>query len=87
MFVSKNRTARPKKELWALARLVRDDDDGASLLDAALATGCRRVVVKRPDNGAPLEASDGRPPDVQFRGKTVRFDVYLQPDAAPAVSA
>ena len=82
MFVSKNRTARPKKELWALARLVRDDDDGASLLDAALETGCRRVVVKRPDNGVPLEASDGRAPGVQFRGKTVRFDVYLQPDGA-----
>ena len=47
MFVSRNRTARPKKELWALARLVRDEDDGASLLAAALATGCPRVVVKR----------------------------------------
>jgi 16S rRNA (guanine1516-N2)-methyltransferase len=80
MFVSKNRSARPKKELWALARLVRDDDDGASLLASALATGCRRVTVKRPDNGVPLEAPDGRAPDVQFPGKTVRFDVYLQPD-------
>jgi hypothetical protein len=90
MFVSKNRTARPKKELWALARLVRDDDDGASLLAAALATGCRRIVVKRPDNGPPLEAPDGREPNTQFRGKTVRFDVYLQPEAvtheAPATS-
>jgi len=83
MFVSKNRSARPKKELWALSRLVRDEDDGASLLAAALATGCRRVVVKRPDNGAPLEAPDGRQPDTQFRGKTVRFDVYLQPEPAP----
>jgi len=84
MFVSKNRTARPKKELWALARLVRDEDDGASLLAAALASGCRRVVVKRPDNGAPLEGPDGRVPDTQFRGKTVRFDVYLQPDVPVA---
>ena len=79
MFVSRKRTARPKKELWALARLVRDEDDGASLLAAALATGCHRVVVKRPDDGAPLEAPDGRAPSTQFRGKTVRFDVYLQP--------
>ncbi len=77
MFVSKNRTARPKKELWALARLVRHEDDGASLLAAALESGCRRVVVKRPDDGAPLEVSDGRQPSTQFRGKTVRFDVYL----------
>jgi len=82
MFVSRNRTARPKKELWALARLVRDDDDGASLLAAALATGCRRVVVKRPDNGPALKAPDGREPSTQFRGKTVRFDVYLQPEVA-----
>lgn len=82
MFVSKNRTARPKKELWALARLVRHEDDGASLLEAALATGCRRVVVKRPDDGPPLEAPDGRQPSTQFRGKTVRFDVYVQPDVA-----
>ena len=82
MFVSKNRTARPKKELWALARLVRDEDDGASLLAAALATGCQRVVVKRPDKGPALEAPDGRQPNTQFRGKTVRFDVYLQPDGS-----
>ena len=80
MFVSKNRSARPKKELWALARLVRDDDDGASLLASAVETGCRRIAVKRPDNGAPLLAPGGRAPDVQFPGKTVRFDVYLQPD-------
>ena len=80
MFVSRHRSARPKKELWALARLVRDDDDGASLLAVALETGCRRVVVKRPDDGPPLEAPDGREPSTQFRGKTVRFDVYLQPE-------
>lgn len=82
MFSTKNRNARPKKELWALARLVRDDDDGSTLLANALKTGCQRVVVKRPYKGVPLSVFDGRLPDVQFRGTTVRFDVYLQPQSS-----
>ncbi len=80
MFSGKNRKARPKKELWALARLVRDDDDGSSLLTHALETGCQRVVVKRPYKGVALPVMDGRLPDIQFRGTTIRFDVYLQPE-------
>ena len=80
MFSGKNRKARPKKELWALARLVCNDDDGSSLLTHALKTGCQRVVVKRPHKGVALSVLDGRLPDIQFRGTTVRFDVYLQPE-------
>ena len=73
------KSALPARELQALVRLVGHGDvgDAEALLAAALGASARRVVVKRGDDGAALAKPNGHGPDVQFRGRTVRFDVYL----------
>ncbi len=79
MFPVRRKTALPSRELQALARLVGRDEthEGELLLEAALRSGAARVVVKRADDGPVLDASDRQGPDVQFSGRTARFDVYL----------
>ncbi len=79
MFPARKKSALPGRELQALARLVGHGEvaEGEELLRAALEAGARRVVVKRADDGAVLAAPGGGGPDVQFSGRTVRFDVYL----------
>jgi 16S rRNA (guanine1516-N2)-methyltransferase len=83
MFPARKKSALPGRELQALARLVGHGETGEAeaLLAAALASGARRVAVKRSDDGAPLTMQGRSEPDVQFAGRTVRFDVYLNPDA------
>lgn len=83
MFPTRKKSALPGRELQALARLVGHGGIGEAeeLLEAALVSGARRVVVKRSDDGAPLAAAGWARPDVQFAGRTVRFDVYLRPGA------
>ena len=49
--------------------------DEAALFAAAMASGARRVVVKRARLAPPLDPA--RSVDVDFQGKSVRFDVYL----------
>lgn len=86
MFPERTHSALAKKEMRALAQLVGAEEDGERLLRAAIATGCHRVVVKRPLHAHPLaEEAVGAPP-LQFRGRSARFDVYF-PDARPTRSS
>ena len=74
---SRPKAALPRLEIQLLRRLVGTDSGDADLLAAALASGARRVVVKRPP-GAPVlpgPRADSHP------GKLVRYDVY---HAAPS---
>ena len=73
MFEPRHGSAKPRKRAQLLQRLVGTDQDAPALL-AVARNVCRRVVVKRPNDGAPLAAS----PDVVFKGRQVRYDVYLQ---------
>lgn len=68
----RKRSAATRKELRMLQDLVGRDDDVADLLQAARAAALKRVVVKRADD-TPAVA----PPDVSYRGTTVRYDVYV----------
>ena len=68
----RKRSAATRKELRMLQDLVGHDDDAEALLHAARAVASRRVVVKRADDSPAIVA-----PDVGYRGKTVRYDVYL----------
>ena len=79
MFPPRTQSALMKKELRALARLVGADiGDGAHrLLRAAFATGCRRVVVKRPRKAPDLLIPGWPPPGARFEGRAARFDVYF----------
>ncbi len=73
MFPAHKSGARPGKELQILQRLT-ENRDMEPLFDAALEAARQRVVVKRPLHAVPLA---GRKPSLQYREKSVRFDVYL----------
>jgi 16S rRNA (guanine1516-N2)-methyltransferase len=73
MFPGEGRTALPRRELQLLRELTGDDEGGAQLLALARTRARRRVVVKRPLH-APALAADV---DLCFKGRAVRFDVYL----------
>ncbi len=73
MFPERTKQALVKKEMRLFRDLVGDDLDGESLLDVALQTARKRVVVKRPRKA---DAVAGRKPGYQLLGKSSRFDVY-----------
>ena len=50
-----------------------DDEDAGDLLHVARSVALQRVVVKRPTWAGPL----GSVPDLEYRGRAVRYDVYL----------
>ena len=71
------RKTKERKPLRALRMLAGDDDDADALLAAAIATGVHRVCVKRPLRAPTIENATRRKPDIVYKGKAVRFDVYL----------
>lgn len=77
MFPADARSARSKKPMYVLQQLLVSDQDAqeeAGLLEKALKIAARRVVVKRA-RLSPLVP--GPEPDIQFKGSSSRFDVYL----------
>lgn len=72
MFCSPRRKSRPQKALAWLAELAGQDQDTPQLLAEARRHAGRRVVVKQHARAAPLA-----PPDLQVRGRAIRFDIYL----------
>lgn len=74
MFPEDKRTALAKKDMQILQSLVGNDPDSDQLLFLAKAKAHRRVVVKR-HKLSPYLA--GKTPDLCFKGKTTRYDVYL----------
>ncbi|MFQ5644598.1 MAG: class I SAM-dependent methyltransferase [Thiogranum sp.] len=63
-----------KKGMRALQQLVGPDLDSAQLLDAALQTALRRVVVKRPHRAGWIH---DRKPDTTIQSKKTRYDIYV----------
>ncbi|MGK0673383.1 MAG: class I SAM-dependent methyltransferase [Halothiobacillaceae bacterium] len=74
MFPERGKSARVKKPMRLFHGLVGTDPDADGLLGRAMAKARRRVVVKRPLHAPPL---GGLPPSLCYKGKAVRFDVYL----------
>jgi len=74
MYPQRSKSALVKKEMQMLQKLLGHGDNGDRLVDAALAAGCGRVVVKRPGK-APCLGS--RAPSHSITGTTTRYDVYL----------
>src|SRR5262249_40135854 len=74
MYPGHDRDAKSKKELQVLRELAGDDEDAAGLLEAALTTRARRVVVKRPSRAPHLGS---RKPSFELAGTQTRFDVYV----------
>jgi len=73
MFPAHKSSAKPGKDLQILQRLT-ENRDMADLFQLALKKAGQRVVVKRPIHADTL---DKRKPDIVYREKTIRFDVYL----------
>lgn len=77
MFPGDSRSARSKKPMYLLQELLIAEQDSnyeADLLGRALSLATRRVVVKRARLSPQIP---GPEPDIQFKGSSSRFDVYL----------
>ena len=76
MYPSVRRRGRSRKGIEFLHELVGPPtDDGAALLDAALAAATHRVVVKRPAGAPPLAQSGGARPE-PLHAPNTRWDRY-----------
>ncbi|MGQ0551969.1 MAG: class I SAM-dependent methyltransferase [Planctomycetota bacterium] len=76
MYSASERSALSAKPLRVLGRLVGHDDDAGAVLAIACSLALRRVVVKRHLRAPPLSSSP--PPDLVWRGASVRYDVWLR---------
>lgn len=74
MFPTRKKSALVKKEMRLFKLLAGEDLDSEHLLLKSLASGVKRVVVKRP-KGAPLLAD--KTPSHEILAKKFRYDVYL----------
>ncbi len=75
MFPPKRRSATlARRRLRLLRELAGDDPDRDRLFEAAMTAAARRVVVKRPDHGAPAFGE----PAQTHAGKLVCYDVYFK---------
>jgi 16S rRNA (guanine1516-N2)-methyltransferase len=74
MFPSRSKSALVKKEMRILRAIVGEDPDADKLLPLSRAIAKKRVVVKRPRHAPEL---NNLSPDLQYRGQSSRFDVYL----------
>ncbi len=73
MFPLHKSSAKPAKEMQILQALT-ENVEIEPCFDLALQKACKRVVVKRPAKAGRLTALK---PDIVYREKTIRFDVYL----------
>jgi len=74
MFPTRRKSAQVKGEMQTLQNFLGKDGDALSLVKAALATSCPRVVVKRPTDGGQLENLS---PSYSLVAKANRFDIFL----------
>jgi len=63
-----------KKDMHALQQLAGPDRDSGELMDIALQTALRRVVVKRPKRAGWLH---DRKPDTAIESRKTRYDIYI----------
>ncbi len=75
MHPPRTNSAEVKQEMRLLRELVGTDPDAFELMQAALATDCKRVVLKWPLRAAALAGL--RKPSHSIGGKTVRYDVFM----------
>lgn len=76
MFPESKKSARVKKDMFALQEHLGAAEDAEQMWVHACALAHRRVVVKR---GKSAPSLGSRKPDIQYKGTSSRFDVYLTP--------
>jgi len=70
----RKKSALAKKPMQVLQQLLGPDEDKEQLFMTAMTATAKRVVVKSPNYAEPL----GGKPDESFKGKLLRYDVYLK---------
>lgn len=76
MFPERRKSAAVKKKFQLIHHLELPCSNEEELLDAAVAAGPRKVVVKRPPKGPWLA---GKKPSYAITGKAVRYDCLVLP--------
>lgn len=74
MFPERQKSALIKKKFQLLQQLERPCSDEEELMNAALASKPRKIVIKRPANGTFLA---NRKPDYSIKGKSIRYDCIV----------
>lgn len=74
MFPTKRKDAATRKKLQILQMLEKPCEDEEALLQAALASHPRKIVVKRPLKGPMLGSAQ---PSASLAGKVVRYDIIV----------
>ena len=75
MHPPRQKSALVKGEMRAIRAIVGVDDDQGRLIETAMGTASKRVVVKWPAKTAALDVL--QPPSHQIIGKSIRFDVFM----------
>jgi 16S rRNA (guanine1516-N2)-methyltransferase len=75
MFPKREKSARVKKDMFVLQKLLADDHPNEELAISALNAAKKRLVVKRSKLAPYL---GGIKPDIEFKGSSSRYDVYLK---------
>ena len=76
MFPERQKSALVKKKFQLIHRLESPCMEEETLLNAAIAAGPRKILIKRPLKGPWLA---GRKPGYSISGKAVRYDCILLP--------
>jgi 16S rRNA (guanine1516-N2)-methyltransferase len=76
IFPQTSKTALSQKHARILRAVAGDDRDAIDVFEAALETAKHRIVVKRPLHAKNI--SDKHIPHIVYKGKIIRFDVYLK---------
>ena len=74
MYPERKKSARVKKNMQILQKLLGHDEDTDKLLGAALECATKRVVVKRPKGSESLSA---KKPTISYESKKTRYDTYI----------
>jgi 16S rRNA (guanine1516-N2)-methyltransferase len=74
MYPERKKSASVKKNMQLLQQLLGKDEDTSELLEVALLTARKRVVVKRPKSANPVT---DKKPTYQVSSKNTRYDIYV----------
>lgn len=74
MFPSKNKTGKVNKKLQLIQKLESPCTNESALLDAAISSHAKKIIIKRPIRGKYLADVS---PNYSVNGKSVRYDCFV----------
>ena len=81
MHPARKNSALVKQDLRQIREIVGTDDDAPELMQIALNSATKRVILKWPQKAAPMTGI--RPPSHQITGKSTRYDVFMVNSTGP----